>query len=129
LIRVFVTAFLTLLGSFSLLQPSTVGSTPAYATANYVYDSADHAVWLNDTTSERGPPAEYDRPTDYDAVDRWSHGTSARPSGRTTATIQDYDDIARFVQSARGSRLESLRWPTRCRSDFPTMGLLLVADI
>jgi hypothetical protein len=54
--------------------------------------------------TERGPPPTLDHVLAFDAVDRRSHGASVRLDDVTTPAAYDYDDAARFVQVARGSR-------------------------
>jgi hypothetical protein len=59
---------------------------------------------LTYTTTERGPPASNEPGTTYDAVDRGSHGTSARPDRISPPAGFAYDHRALLVQVARASR-------------------------
>ncbi len=54
-------------------------------------------------TKERGPPANYNDATIDDADGFCSLGASARPNAAATLATYDYDDLASFVQTSRGS--------------------------
>lgn len=100
------TTLAALLASWlGLVTPATGAEAmamPAPAAA-YTYDALLCPAVPTCTTSERGPPAAYDRNADYDADGQLSLGASARPNVTTTTATYDYDNGARFVHSARGS--------------------------
>jgi hypothetical protein len=62
---------------------------------SYVYDAHHRTSLATHTTTERGPLTAYDQFAMQDAVDRWSHGASARP--KTTAS-HGYDDLTQIAQ-------------------------------
>jgi guanyl-specific ribonuclease Sa len=86
------------------------GTSPTSATTEslgsvsaYTYDNLHLVVAPTHTTTERGPPASYDRETDYDTAGRSLDDASARTNGvkawpTTTATTP-----ALVVQKVRGN--------------------------
>lgn len=89
------------LGAAHALPAPTAAAPPAA----HVYNYDDHhssAPWTYATT-ERGPPATYNDATIHDADGLWSLGASARTIAAATPAICDYDVLASFVQTSRGS--------------------------
>lgn len=83
-----------------LAVPSSAASTStALTVAAYTYDSHHHAASPYDTTTERGPPATYDR-SGYHAVDDRSGGASARPEGPRPGPAAMYNTRAQLAQAA-----------------------------
>ncbi len=87
--------------------PGASAGTQAHATTIvhvHVYDSHDHAVAATPSTGERGPPSLYDyNATLYGAVDRRSHGASARPDGTTPRPTYDYAHHAQLALVAQAA--------------------------
>lgn len=98
-----VAVFMSLLSGPSVLDPATAATRPALS---YAYDGHYPGAVLTCTTTERGPPMSCDPDDTYDAADRWSHGASARSHVTATSATYGYDDLTRFVQTARSSCTE-----------------------
>ncbi len=98
-----------------LLVPQSAAAAPVHAEIAYAYDSQVNAAARECATSERGPPTP-DRNVDstYDAVDRWSHGASARSSSATTHATYVYDDPALLAQV--GGSAGTAREPAEARN-------------
>lgn len=84
------------------------GSSPTSATTEsldsvsaHTYDNLHLVVASTRTMTEPGPPASYDRVTDYGAVDRSLGGACARPGGATPAAAFAYDRPALLVRAVR----------------------------
>jgi len=109
-------------------MPVAIASAPASADHMHAFTYHDnhHTGAATYTTTERGPPAAYNRGTDYDAVDLRSRGASARANGPATLGIHDYDDIVMFVRIARGSNVIEVRVggseAGHASSDWPAVG-------
>lgn len=84
------------------LQAASPVAAPA-AVATYMHDDPHLAEGMS-VAAERDPPAGYELDTayDYDAFDRWSRGTLARPGLDSTPDPNTYDDSARLAQVVRG---------------------------
>ncbi len=89
------------LGLAGTVQAGAIAVAPASAaTPAYAYDAAHYASGPTATASERGPPVAYERVTTDDAVDRWSHGHSARGKTALPPGSNTYDHPALLVQVA-----------------------------
>jgi hypothetical protein len=71
----------------------------------HTYNATDHSEPSTLATTERGPPATYDQHTTYDAVDRLSHGHSARPVGAMSSATHTYGHPVLPVQVASGTSM------------------------
>lgn len=101
--RLLLVTFALILSWAGVVQPGLGAlASPAEFVHVYAHDSHHHTAVLTFTTTERGPPAGYSNATAYDADGMLPSGDLARPEDTTPATY-DYDDAARFVQTARGS--------------------------
>lgn len=76
------------------------GATPTARVQTCTYNSDHQTASIMSATSERGPPAAYNRTTTYDALDRWLHGVSARPAATTAPLTYNYDDRTPLVRLA-----------------------------
>jgi hypothetical protein len=103
LMAAFVAALLALLVG---PLPGSVAAVVTPTTGNYAYDGAHHSGQSAGSVSERSPPWSIEARTTYDAVDRWSHGDSARPDRPATAATYQYDDTAQPAQFAHRGRSE-----------------------
>jgi len=86
--------------------PSEVAAAAAASpeVAVYAYDGTQHTADAI-CTIERGPSATHDHScTAYGADGLRSLGTLASPDRPRSPATYDYDDLARFVQAALGSR-------------------------
>lgn len=79
-----------------------IGSQPSAALA---YSAHHHASAQAATATERGPPAPFDRVTNYDPDGILPIGVLARSDASRTPSTYDYDGIAELVQSPTASRL------------------------
>jgi len=83
---------------------TSAGATPAAAVAPaHIYDCPDHLVPTICVVTGREPPAVCGLPTAYDAADRWSRGTSARPDETTPGSTTTYTASDEVVQVARAT--------------------------
>lgn len=97
--RRLVAALVVLVAAWLGGAPIATAAIPSAAVAVYTYDGHHvAAVWTYSTT-KRGPPEAYDHAITFDAVDRWSHGVSARPEGPTPPATYDYNVPAPLVQA------------------------------
>jgi len=82
----------------------TAAAQPVLPPTAHSYDTVLAPAVLTDIDVERGPPSASCGDTTYNAADRWPSGASVRSGDTATPAIYTYDDPARFVRSARGSR-------------------------
>lgn len=101
LIRV-VTALAAVLFGALPLAP-VLATVSEGATYTYTYDLHGLYAATPHGTTERGPPATRNNPITYDPNGLRTLGVSARSHTPTTPATYDYDDLARFVRTARGS--------------------------
>ncbi len=91
----------------ALLAPATSADAAPPSVVEvqtYSYDDVAVPVLSDTRVAERGSPtASYDDTT-YIAADRGSSGASLRSGDTTTPANHTYDDPARFVRGASGSR-------------------------
>jgi len=91
----------------ALLAPATSADAAPPSVVEvqtYSYDDVAVPVLSDTRVAERGSPiASYDDTT-YNAADRGSSGASLRSGDTTTPANHTYDDPARFVRGASGSR-------------------------
>lgn len=71
--------------------------------ATYTYDLHGLYAATPHGTTERGPPVTRNNPITYDPNGLRTLGVLARSHTPTTPATYDYDDLARFVRTARGS--------------------------
>lgn len=93
--------FAWLLGG-AAAAPAAV-TPPSEVVATYTYASHHDSLLRTHSASERGPPASYDNHMPGGAVDRGSHGASARADGTTTAPVIEYDHSGAFVRGTRAT--------------------------
>jgi hypothetical protein len=70
--------------------------------ADHAYAYVHHPAAPASTTTERSPPAEYDRNNGYDADGQVPRGVAERPNGLASPATYDYDDATPFVHPAPG---------------------------
>lgn len=80
--------------------PQAMAAVQSTTQAIYAYDVQLNSAISSDTAAERGPSADDDQGTFYDAVDHWSPGAAARPDGATPSAANDYDHSVLVVQDA-----------------------------
>ena len=109
-----VVGLLVALASFLFGAPmhsAVVAVLPAHQVHVYTYDYARNPEAVTDLATERGPPRIFVG-TAYDAVDRWSHGFSARLEPSTSTATITYDDMVTLGQVARATLTAQERVPT-----------------
>ena len=77
-LRILVASFIAWLSLGSPAEASPLPDAPVVA---YTYDAPVYNAPGTASAIERGPPAAGYADTTHDAVDRWSHGPSARSAG------------------------------------------------
>lgn len=103
MLRALATALVTVCVWMGIWHPAEASAAALPPGATYIYDGHHHTAPPMANISERGPPAASDRPATYDATARRSDGPSARPNLPIAPATYDYDNLARFVQTAHGS--------------------------
>jgi len=78
--------------------PGHAAPVPAASAPIYTYDTHHHTSVATNSTTERGPPANYDYASRESAVALLSGGPSAYPSDAKTRAIWDYDVAVPLVQ-------------------------------
>ena len=98
----------------TLLGPGvtpSVAAVPLSTAVVYTYDSQTQTAASTLTTGDRGPPSESRLSTPYDAIGRWSAGTSVQaPRLSTSATSAAAgDDPSGSLRSATGTPSEQVQ--------------------
>jgi len=102
IVSVVVVLFAAILGAAVPSQALAARDLPV---VSHHYDDGHVSPIVISTTTERGPPAPHHRDTTYDPDGLRLLGVLARPDAPTPPPTFDYDDVDRFVQTARGSRV------------------------
>lgn len=108
MLRALATAMATVCVLMGIWHPPAASAVALKPTATYVYDGNHHSAPSTTSTSERGPPAAYDRYINDDAVDRRSHGGSVCSDAGTSRGDFTYNAPA-MLASARCVRLRPRR--------------------
>lgn len=95
----------SLIAWLSLGSPAEVSPLPDAPVAVYTSDAPVHNAPGTASASERGPPAAGYADTTHNAVDRWSHGPSARSAGAIPSATYTYDHPVPPVQVAGGTSM------------------------
>lgn len=90
--------FLAIMGALSMPAAGANAFDTASQSAAYVYDCQANYATPTHAGAERAPPPTHDRGTPYVALDRWSHGASARPIDNDTSADTTYGATAQLAQ-------------------------------
>lgn len=123
-LRILVASLVAWLSLGSPAEASPLTDAPV---AVYTYGAPVHNAPGTASARERGPPGAGYADTTHDAVDRWSHGPSARPAGAMpSATHTTYDHPVLAVQVASATSM-TLGW-VRQAGDGPEVWGVRDAD-
>ncbi len=103
LLRIVAIWLTSLLFAFAAPTGASVAASPVTQSPACTYDNAHSPLVTTGAAAERGPPASPDRIFTDGAVDRRSHGASARPDGPALRAAYDYGHRAPLAQVARAA--------------------------